>query len=33
MGELIELIAWFMIITAVGMGVLFFIVANGDDNE
>jgi len=31
MAELIELIAWFMIITSIGMGVLFFIVANGED--
>jgi hypothetical protein len=31
MGELMELMAWFMIITGIGVGVLFFILANGED--
>lgn len=33
MAELIELVAWFMILTGIAMGVLFMIVANGDDHE
>jgi hypothetical protein len=31
MGELMELMAWFMIITGIGVAVLFFILANGED--
>lgn len=31
MAELVELMGWFMIITGIAMGVLFFIVANGED--
>ena len=31
MAELIELVAWFMIITGIALGVLFVIVANGED--
>lgn len=33
MAELVELVAWFMILTGIAMGVLFVIVANGDDDE
>lgn len=33
MAELVELLGWFMIITAIALGVLFTIVAGGDDHE